>query len=120
MSKPGATGLTRVINATGYSWLGLKAAFKYEAAFRQELALCVLLTPVGLWLGNTGVERALLIGSLLLVLIVELLNSAIEAVVDRFGGEHHELSGRAKDIGSAAVSIALFTVFVVWALVIFQ
>ncbi len=120
MSKPGATGLTRVFNAAGYSWLGLKAAFKYEAAFRQELALCVTLVPVGLWLGDTGVERALLIGSLLLVLIVELLNSAIEAVVDRFGGEYHELSGRAKDIGSAAVFIALLNVFVMWALVIFQ
>ncbi len=120
MSKPGATGLTRIINAAGYSWLGLKAAFKYEAAFRQELVLCVALVPVGLWLGDTGVERALLIGSLLLVLIVELVNSAIEAVVDRFGGEHHELSGRAKDIGSAAVFIALLNVFVVWALVIFQ
>jgi len=118
MSKPGATGLTRIVNAAGYSWLGLKAAFRHEAAFRQELALCVLLVPAGLWLGDTGVERALLIGSLLLVLIVELLNSAVETVVDRFGGERHELSGRAKDIGSAAVFIALLNVVVVWALVI--
>jgi len=118
MSKPGNTGITRVIKAAGYSWLGFKAAFKHEAAFRQELALCLLLTPAGLWLGQTGVERALLIGSLLLVLIVELLNSAIEAVVDRFGGEQHELSGRAKDIGSAAVFIALVNVIVIWLLVL--
>jgi diacylglycerol kinase (ATP) len=118
MSKPGNTGLTRIINAAGYSWLGLKAAFKHEAAFRQELALCVVLIPTGLWLGQSGIERALLIGSLLLVLTVELLNSAIEAVVDRFGGEQHELSGRAKDIGSAAVFIALLNVIVVWALVL--
>ena len=84
----------------------------------QELALCLVMIPLGVWLGQTGVERALLIGSLLLVLIVELLNSAIEAVVDRFGGEQHELSGRAKDIGSAAVFIALLNVAIVWGLVL--
>lgn len=120
MSKPGNTGLTRIIKAAGYSWLGLKAAFKHEAAFRQELALCLLLIPTGIWLGETGVERALLIGCLLLVLIVELINSAIEAVVDRFGDEQHELSGRAKDIGSAAVFVALLNVIVVWGLVLFS
>jgi diacylglycerol kinase (ATP) len=118
MSKPGNTGITRIINAAGYSWAGLKAAFRHEAAFRQELALCLLLIPLAIWLGETGIERALLIGSLLLVLIVELINSAIEAVVDRFGGEQHELSGRAKDIGSAAVFIALLNVIVVWGLVL--
>jgi len=118
MSKPGNTGFTRIIKAAGYSWAGLKAAFKHEAAFRQELALCLMMIPLGVWLGQTGVERALLIGSLLLVLIVELLNSAIEAVVDRFGGEQHELSGRAKDIGSAAVFIALLNVAIVWGLVL--
>ena len=118
MSKPGNTGLTRIIKAAGYSWAGLKAAFKHEAAFRQELTLCLLMLPLALWLGQTGVERALLIGSLLLVLIVELLNSAIEAVVDRFGGEQHELSGRAKDIGSAAVFIALLNAAIVWLLVL--
>jgi diacylglycerol kinase (ATP) len=118
MSKPGNTGLTRLIKATGYSWAGLKAAFKHEAAFRQELLLCLALMPLGIWLGQTGVERALLIGSLLLVLIIELVNSALEAVVDRFGGEQHELSGRAKDIGSAAVFIALLVVIVVWGLVL--
>jgi len=118
MSKPGNTGITRIINAAGYSWAGLKAAFQHEAAFRQELALCVLMIPVGIWLGQSGVERALLIGSLLLVLIVELINSAIEAVVDRFGGEQHVLSGRAKDIGSAAVFVALLNVIVIWALIL--
>jgi diacylglycerol kinase (ATP) len=119
-NKPGATGLTRVINATGYSVKGLKAAFINEAAFRQELLLFVVLAPLALWLGRSGVEQALLIGSLFLVLIVELVNSAIEAVVDRFGSEMHELSGRAKDIGSAAVMLSLANLFVVWALVLYR
>lgn len=118
MPKPGKSGIARVIHATGYSWAGLKAAFRYEAAFRQELILCIVLTPVALWLAHTGIERALLIGSLLLVLMVELLNSAVEAVVDRVGDEHHELAGRAKDIGSAAVFVSLMNVVVVWALVL--
>jgi len=118
MSKPGNTGLRRIIKAAGYSWAGFKAAFKHEAAFRQELALCLILIPVGLWLGQNGVERALLIGSLLLVLIIELINSAIEAVVDRFGGEQHELSGRAKDIGSAAVFVALLNAALIWVLIL--
>ncbi len=112
------TGIKRIVNAAGYSWLGLKAAFRHEAAFRQELLLLLLLGPVAIWLGETGVERALLLGVLFLILIVELLNSAIEAVVDRFGGEHHELSGRAKDIGSAAVFMALVLAAVVWLLVL--
>ena len=118
MPKPGKTGLARVISAAAYSWAGLKAAFKHEAAFRQELFLCIVLAPVALWLAHTGIERALLIGSLLLVLIVELLNSAIEAVVDRVSDDHHELAGRAKDIGSAAVFVALLNVVVTWALVL--
>ena len=117
MGKPSTTGIQRIINATGYSWLGLKAAFKHEAAFRQELAVCVFLIPASFWIGQTGLERALLIGCLLLVLIVELMNSAIEAIVDRIGSEHHELSGRAKDIGSAAVLISLINVLLVWGLV---
>ncbi|OQX11153.1 MAG: diacylglycerol kinase [Desulfobulbaceae bacterium A2] len=89
-----------------------------EAAFRQELLLVAVLAPVGLWLGKSGVERALLCGSLLLVLIVEILNSAIEAAIDRFGGEHHPLSGQAKDMGSAAVFLALANVVIVWLLVL--
>lgn len=117
-NKPGATGLTRVINAFGYSMKGLRAALINEAAFRQELLLFIVMTPLALWLGSNGIERALLIGSLFLVLIVELLNSAIEAIVDRVGSEFHELSGRAKDIGSAAVLLSLANVAVIWLLLL--
>ncbi|MDH5473590.1 MAG: diacylglycerol kinase [Gammaproteobacteria bacterium] len=119
MAKTGYTGLTRIIKATGYSVLGLKAAFKHEAAFRQELLLALILIPLSFWLANTKVELALLIASVMLVLIVEILNSAVEAVVDRLGDELHELSGRAKDLGSAAVALALFNLLIVWGLVIF-
>jgi diacylglycerol kinase (ATP) len=112
--KPGHTGITHLIHSTRCSVKGLKAAFQHEAAFRQELFLCLLLIPAAFWLGQTTVERLLLIGSCMLVLIVELVNSAIEAVVDRIGPELHELSGRAKDIGSAAVFIALAFPGIVW------
>lgn len=112
--KPGHTGFKHLIHSTGYSIKGLKAAFQHEAAFRQELALCLILIPTALWLGQTAVERLLLIGCCLLVLIIELINSAIEAVVDRIGPEFHELSGRAKDIGSAAVFIALALASMTW------
>ena len=115
--KPGRSGISRILHAAGYSWQGLSAAFRHEAAFRQELALALLLVPVGWWLGETPVQQALLLGTLMLVLIVELLNSAIEAVVDRFGGELHELSGRAKDIGSAAVLLSLLNVLMVWSII---
>ncbi|MCK5092746.1 MAG: diacylglycerol kinase [Gammaproteobacteria bacterium] len=111
-------GFMRIVYAAGYSWQGLRAAWKNEAAFRQELMLFIILAPVGYWLGETGVERAILIGSLMLVLIVEILNSAIEAVVDRFGEEQHELSGRAKDMGSAAVFLSLLAVLVMWPLIL--
>ena len=114
MSKPGATGLKRILDATGYSYKGLKAALLYESAFRQELVFCLALIPVAMWLGQNAVEYSLLIGSLLIVLMVELLNSAIEAVVDRTGDDYHELSGRAKDMGSAAVLLSLINVFVIW------
>ena len=120
MAKPGNTGITRLLKATRYSYQGLCAAFKHEAAFRQELLLVCLFTPLGLWLGDDGTERALLIGSLILILIVELLNSSIEAIVDRVGNEHNELSGRAKDIGSAAVFISLLNAAIVWSLIIFS
>jgi len=120
MAKPGATGLTRIINAYGYSMKGLRAAFVNESAFRQEFVLALVLTPLAIWLGSNAIEYILLIGSALLVLVVELLNSAIEAVVDRIGDEHHDLSGRAKDIGSAAVLISLCIVALVWGLIIFQ
>ncbi|HOW77562.1 MAG TPA: diacylglycerol kinase [Candidatus Competibacteraceae bacterium] len=111
-------GWRRLINATGYSWAGLKAAWRNEEAFRQEALLCAALVPVALWLGDSAIEQALLISSLLLVVIVELLNSGIEAVVDRIGQERHELSGRAKDIGSAAVFVALLNAAVVWLLIL--
>ena len=120
MGKPETTGINRIINAFGFSLLGLKSAFKHEAAFRQELAFCVILVPLSFWLGQTTVERALLIGALLLVLIVELINSAIEAIVDRIGTEHHELSGRAKDIGSSAVLVSLINSTIIWGLIIFD
>ena len=99
---------------------GLRAAFINESAFRQESMLALLLTPLAIFLGQNAIEYILLIGSVLLVLVVELLNSAIEAVVDRISDEHHELSGRAKDIGSAAVFISLCIVVLVWGLIIFQ
>ena len=111
-------GFARIIRATKFSWHGLGAAFRNEAAFRQELALAVILAPVGLWLGANGLERALLIGTLLLVLIAELLNSAVEAAIDRHGSETHELAGRAKDLGSAAVFVALLNVPVTWGLLL--
>ena len=114
MAKTGATGLTRIINAAGYSWLGFKAAFRHEAAFRQELALVLLLTPAALYLGSDISERAIMIASLLFILLVEILNSAIEAVVDRLGDEQHELSGRAKDMGSAAVLLAFIIAGLIW------
>jgi diacylglycerol kinase (ATP) len=112
--KPGKTGISRIIDAAGYSWLGLKAAFKHEAAFRQEASLLLVLVPIAFWLGHSGVEYALLVGSLLLVLLAEIINSAIEAVVDRVGEDRHELSGRAKDMGSAAVFIAMMNVLLTW------
>ena len=114
----GKTGLRRILNAAGYSWAGLGAAFRHEDAFRQEVFLALLLIPLALFLGDTGIERALMIGAILLVLIVELLNSALEAAVDRISLEHHLLIKRAKDMGSAAVMIALVNVVGVWALVL--
>ncbi|MES9858617.1 MAG: diacylglycerol kinase [Sedimenticola sp.] len=118
MAGQNTKGLQRIINAYGYSIAGFKACYQHEEAFRQELYGLLVLIPIGLWLGESGIERALLVGSLLLIPLVELLNSAIEAVVDRFGGEIHELSGRAKDIGSAAVFLVIVLVAVVWGLVL--
>ncbi len=119
MSKTGATGLRRIVNATRYSMLGLKAAWIHEAAFRQELMLTVLMTATALLLPDlTPLDRFLLAVFPWLVMTVELLNSAIEAVVDRFGGEWHELSGRAKDLGSAAVFIMLLVTLADWIVVL--
>jgi diacylglycerol kinase (ATP) len=115
-SKP--SGMRRVLRAFGSSYKGYRATLRGEAAFRQELALALLVIPLGLWQGKSGVERALLIGPMILVLVVELLNSAIEATVDRIGLEHHELSGRAKDMGSAAVLTSFALLGLNWLLIV--
>lgn len=114
MGKPDNTGIRRLVRATRYSVQGFVHAWRHEAAFRQELTITLVLLPIGLWLGRTPIERVMLIGSCLLVIVVELLNSAIETTVDRFGEEPHELSGRAKDLGSAAVFVSLVVVGAAW------
>lgn len=111
-------GVTRVLRALGASVRGLAGAYREEAAFRQELACAAVVIPLGLWLGHSGVERALLIAPMLLILVVELLNSAIEATVDRIGFERHALAGLAKDIGSAAVLMSFVLLTAVWLLVL--
>ncbi len=116
----GKTGIKRIINAFGYSLQGFCYAWKNEAAFRQELLLAALLFPLALWLDVTSVERIALIAVLALVLVVELLNSAIEAAIDRIGPEHHHLSGRAKDLGSAAVFVALALTVYVWGVILYD
>ena len=118
MGKPGNTGIRRILRATVYSLQGFSHAFRNEAAFRQELALTVILIPVAFWLGRDIIEKAMLIAVLLFVLAVELLNSAVEATIDRLGHERHELSGAAKDLGSAAVFVSLTIVVVVWGAVV--
>jgi diacylglycerol kinase (ATP) len=111
-------GVTRVLRALGASLRGLAGAFRDEAAFRQELAFAAVVIPLGLWLGHGGVERALLVAPVLLILVVELVNSAIEATVDRIGFERHALAGLAKDIGSAAVLMSFVLLTAVWLLVL--
>jgi diacylglycerol kinase (ATP) len=118
MANQNAKGLKRLINAFFFSLAGFKATWQHEEAFRQEVALFIVATPLALWLGEGPVEKILLIGSVVLVLLVELLNSAVEAVVDRVGFEHHELSGRAKDIGSAAVMLSLAWAAATWAMIL--
>jgi diacylglycerol kinase (ATP) len=110
-------GLRRIWNAGLYSLAGIRASWKNEAAFRQESLLSLVLIPAAFWYGSTAIERVLLIGSCLIVLIVELLNSAVEATIDRIGEDRHELSGRAKDMGSAAVFISLWAVVMTWGLI---
>jgi diacylglycerol kinase (ATP) len=111
-------GPARILKATVWSMQGLRAAWLHESSFRLEVCLFVILAPLGWWLGESGVERALLVGSMLLVLSIELLNSAIEAVIERYGPEHHELAGRAKDMGSAAVFVLMMNVLLCWALIL--
>lgn len=112
------TGIPRLINASRYSLAGLKAAFKSEAAFRQEAVAAVILVPLGIFWGASGTERAMLVFSVLLVLVVELLNSGLEAVVDRVGTDFHPLSKKAKDMGSAAVFISITMAVLVWLLIL--
>ena len=112
--KPGKDGVGRIIDATKYSWLGFNAAFKLEAAFRQELSLLIIGLPLSVWLARDTTQFLFLSVPLLLLLLVELANSAVEAVVDSIGSEHHELSGRAKDMGSATVFMALAIVTLCW------
>ncbi|MEY4768587.1 MAG: hypothetical protein RL637_1226 [Pseudomonadota bacterium] len=114
MKPTKASGFSRLIKATRYSIAGFKAAWQNEAAFRQECGLLLIAIPLAWWLGNTGLDRVLLIGSVLSVMIVELINSAIEAVVDRIGAEIHPLSARAKDLGSAAVLLSLIWAIIIW------
>lgn len=114
MNKPGATGLKRIINAFFYSMKGIKAAFKSEAAFRQEALLAIILIPLAFWLSDTKIELILMVGSVLLLMMMELVNSSIEAIVDRIGPEIHPLSGQAKDIGSAIVFFAMMILALVW------
>ena len=114
MANQNETGIKRIFNACFFSFKGFKATWKHEAAFRQEFLLFIVTTPLALWLGQNNIEKLLLVGSMVLVLLVELLNTAVEAVVDRVGLEHHELSGRAKDIGSAAVMLSLIWAAVTW------
>jgi len=120
MANPNNTGIKRIINATRYSMAGLRAAWASEAAFRQELMLAAVLVPAALWLGSTATQRALLIATCLLVLITELVNSAVEAVVDRISMDPNHLSGRAKDLGSAAVFVSLMMTVVVWGLIAYE
>ena len=118
MANHNVRGLARILKAFGFSMAGFRECFRHEEAFRQEAYVLAVLLPVGLWLGEGPIERALLVGSLLIVPIVELLNSAVEANVDRVGLERHELSRRAKDIASAAVFLSICLAVVVWGLVL--
>ena len=120
MAKQGKRGLRRLWDAAGYTAAGLAAAWRGEEAFRQEVLLGLVLTPLALWLGQSGMERLLLIASWLVVLIVEILNTAVEATVDRISDEHHPLSGKAKDLGSAAVFLSLVLAALVWGTVAWQ
>lgn len=114
----GKTGFTRLRNALGYSLAGFRAAYKHEDAFRQEIHLAIILIPLALWLPASHIGKALMIGSVLLVIIIELINSAIEATVDRISLDNHDLAKRAKDIGSGAVLVSLINVAIIWLLVL--
>jgi diacylglycerol kinase (ATP) len=118
--RPKLLGWTRVFGACSNSWKGLRGAFAAEQAFRQEVLLALVLIPAGFWFGQTAIEKILLVGSMLLVLIIELVNTAVETVVDRIGPERHVLSGLAKDVGSAAVFLSFLMLLLVWGLLLFD
>ena len=118
MANSGNTGITRLRKAAVFSWQGFCAAYRHEEAFRQEVWLAIVLIPAAFFVADSALERIVLIVSVLLLMLTEILNSAIEAVVDRFGGELHELSGRAKDMGSAAVFLAMVIVAVSWGMIL--
>ena len=120
MAKPGKTGIRRIIDAAGYSMKGLKAAWLNEAAFRQEVMLAVVGIPLAYYLAETKYDFLWLIMPLFLIILAELTNSAIEAAIDRIGDEHHELSGRAKDIGSALVFVCMLLLAVVWTVILLK
>ena len=111
--------MRHIVNALIWSMAGIKAAWKHELAFRSQVVVIAIMLPIGFWLGRTAVEWALLLGSCMLVLITELLNSALEAIVDRIGPEYHELSGRAKDLGSAAAFFSMTTAAIIWGLIVY-
>ena len=118
MAKPGRTGLARILYASKYSWQGLTAAWKHEAAFRQELILALIGVPLAIWLADNKFELLWLILPLFLLVMAELVNSALEAVVDRISDEQHELAGRAKDIGSAIVFVSILLLILIWTIVL--
>jgi len=118
MAGQNAKGMQRIVNAFFFSIAGFKAIWEHEEAFRQEVLLLLVAAPLAIWLTDNNIERVLLIGSVVTVMLVELLNSAVEAAIDRIGFEHHELSGRAKDIGSAAVMLSLALAALTWALIL--
>jgi diacylglycerol kinase (ATP) len=120
MNKPGRSGPSRILDAYKYSLKGLRAAWECEEAFRQESMLAMVMLPLAFWLGTNATERMLLIITVMIVIITELINSALEAVVDRIGTEHHKLSGQAKDIGSAAVMLSLLLCFLCWTMIAWQ
>jgi diacylglycerol kinase (ATP) len=120
MTKPGKRGLRRLVDAAGYSAAGLAAAWREEEAFRQEVVMAIVLVPLAFWLGQSGMERLLLVAAWLLVMIVEILNTAVEVTVDRISDDRHQLSGRAKDLGSAAVFLSLLLAVLVWGTIAWQ
>ncbi len=120
MGNSDARGMRRILNAFHYTFAGFKAAWINEVAFREEIIIAIFVVPLGLWVGNSATQRAILVGIYFLIPLAELLNSAIEAIVDRMGPERHELSGRAKDLGSAAVFLSICIALIVWMIIAYD